>query len=210
MSRVLASRGGARRLATAFLLTTVAASLALLPVVVSAQKIKVHVERDKKFEFKGLRTWNWHPEGAGDVKMLSMSTDDPKPIKKMLDPMVVASVEKALTARGLQKDTASPTDLLVNYYVLVTPATTSTQVGQFLPPVTDYGIPLIMGPVTPTTRLKAFEQGTLVIDVVSPARKSVIWRGIAETEVHRDYTPDQRRVRIDKAVQEIVKKLPKT
>lgn len=210
MSGILARRFVARTLATALLLATAAASLALLPVVVSAQKIKVHVERDKEFKFKGLRTWNWHPDGAGDVKMLSMSTDDPKPIKAMLDPMVVASVEKALTARGLQKDTAGPTDLLVNYYILVMPATTSTQVGQFLPPVTEYGIPVIMAPTTPTTRLKAFEQGTLVLDLVAPALKSVIWRGIAETEAHRDYTPEQRRARIDKAVQEIVKKLPKT
>lgn len=48
-----------------------------------------------------------------------------------------------------------------------------------------------------------------VLDIVSPKLKGVIWRGIAQTEVHREFTPEQRRARVDKAIQEIVKKLPK-
>ena len=99
-----------------------------------------------------------------------------------------------------------PADVLVNYYVLVMPATNSTQLGHFLPSIAEYGLPPF---TTPTTRLKAFEQGTLVLDVVDPKQKAVIWRGIAETEARRDLTPDQRRVRLGKAIQEIVKKLPK-
>ena len=50
---------------------------------------------------------------------------------------------------------------------------------------------------------------TTVLDVVDPKQKAAIWRGIAETEARRDFTPDQRRVRIEKAVHEILKKLPK-
>lgn len=179
------------------------------PAVASAQKIKVRVERDKTFTFQGVRTWAWHPGGAGDVKMMSMSTDDPVPIKAMIEPMVLESTEKALGGRGLTKVAGGTPDLLVNYYVLVMPATNSTQLGQFLPPVTEYGIPIVLGPVAPTTMLRAFEEGTIVLDVVSPKLKGVIWRGIAQTEVHREFTPEQRRARIDKAIQQIVKKLPK-
>ena len=56
--------------------------------------------------------------------------------------------------------------------------------------------------------LRAFERGSLVLDVTSPALKTVVWRGIAETEVDRDLTDADRKARIEKAVQDIVKKLP--
>lgn len=172
----------------------------------AAQKIEVRVQRDKSFSFQGLKTWNWHPDGAGDVKLMSSSLDDPKPIKARLEPMVIAAVERELAARGLVKRTDGPTDLIVNYYILVMPATTSQQMGQFLPAVAEYGLPPFQGA---TTALKAFEQGSLVLDIVAPKEKSVIWRGIAETEVQREYTTEQRQVRLNKAVHEIVKKLPK-
>lgn len=191
------------------LLASVLLALVIAPLTADAQRIKIRVERDKSFAFAGLRTWTWHPDGAGDVKMLSMSTDDPKPIKAMLEPMVVSSVEAALGARGLVRRPDGPTDLVVNYYILVTPATSSTQLGYYLPPVTDYGLPVMLVGATPTTQLRAFEKGTLVLDVIAPALKSVVWRGLAETEIHREFTPEQRRARIDKAVREIVKKLPK-
>jgi hypothetical protein len=38
--------------------------------------------------------------------------------------------------------------------------------------------------------------------------KSVIWRGIAKTEVNRDLSDAERQARLEKAVQDIVKKLP--
>ena len=177
-----------------------------LSVVAVAQKIEVRVQRDKSFSFEGLKTWNWHPDGAGDVKMMSSSLDDPKPIKAMLDPMVISSVERELAARGLVKRTDGPTDLIVNYYVLVMPATQSQHMGQFLPAVAEYGLPPFEGA---TTALKAFEQGSLVLDIVAPKEKSVIWRGIGQSEIHREYTPEQRQARIDKVMHEIVKKLPK-
>ncbi len=56
--------------------------------------------------------------------------------------------------------------------------------------------------------LRAFERGSLVLDVTSPAKKSVVWRGVAETEVDRELSDDARKARIEKAVQDIVKKLP--
>ena len=180
--------------------------LLALGATVVAQKIEVRVQRDKSFAFSGVKTWDWHPDGAGDVKMMTRAGEDPAPIKAKFEPAILEAVEKELLARGLTRRTDGPADVLVNYYVLVMPATNSTQLGHFLPSIAEYGLPPF---TTPTTRLKAFEQGTLVLDVVDPKQKAVIWRGIAETEARRDLTPDQRRVRLGKAIQEIVKKLPK-
>ena len=171
----------------------------------AAAKIEIRTERDKTFAFKGVRTWNWHPDGAGDVKMMSTATDDSKRIHDQLDPVITQAVDKELAARGLARRTEGPPDLLVNYYVLVMPATTSTDLGHFLPSVNEYGLPPIP---RATTYLRAFERGSLVLDVVAPTLKTVVWRGIAQTEVNRDLSDQDRQARIAKAVHDIIKKLP--
>jgi hypothetical protein len=122
----------------------------------------------------------------------------------LLDPIITRAVEKELSARGFERKPGGA-DFIVNYYVLTMPGTSSHEMGQFLPSVAEYGLPPIP---RATTMLRAFERGSLVLDVSSPALKSVVWRGIAETEVNRELSDDARRARIEKAIQDIVKKLP--
>jgi hypothetical protein len=181
------------------------ALVAGIATAAAAAKVEIRTQRDKSFSFKNLRTWDWHPDGAGDVKMMSTSFDDPKKVHEQLDPVITQAVEKELATRGLNRRAGGQTDLLVNYYLLVMPATSSTEMGQFLPSVAEYGLPPIK---QATNYMRAFERGSLVIDIVAPALKTVVWRGIAQTEVNRELSDQDRQARIDKAVQDIIKKLP--
>jgi hypothetical protein len=181
------------------------ALVAALVTAATAAKVEIRTQRDKSFSFKNLRTWDWHPDGAGDVKMMSSTLDDPKRVREQLDPVITQAVEKELATRGLNRTPGGQTDLLVNYYLLVMPATSATQMGDFLPSVAEYGLPPIK---QATNYMRAFERGSLVIDVVAPALKTVVWRGIAQTEVNRELSDEERRARINKAVQDIIKKLP--
>jgi hypothetical protein len=172
----------------------------------AAPKVKIRTQGDKTFSFKNLRTWDWHADGAGEVKLMTTATDmeRSKQVHATLDPVITKAVEKELSARGFERKPGGA-DFIVNYYVLTVPGTASNQMGQFLPSVAEYGLPPIP---QATTMLRAFERGSLVLDVTSPAKKSVVWRGIAETEVDRELSDDVRKARIEKAVQDIVKKLP--
>ena len=38
-------------------------------IAIEAAKTDITVDADKTFSFAGLRSWAWHPEGAGDVRM---------------------------------------------------------------------------------------------------------------------------------------------
>ena len=182
------------------------ALLANVAVPSAAPKVKIRTQWDKTFSFKNLKTWDWHADGAGEVKLMTTQTEmeRSKEWHATLDPIITAAVEKELSARGFARKPGGA-DFIVNYYVLTLPGTASNEMGQFLPSVAEYGLPPI--PRT-TTMLRAFERGSLVLDVTSPALKSVVWRGIAETEVDRDLTDANRKARIEKAVQDIVKKLP--
>jgi hypothetical protein len=174
--------------------------------VLAAPKVKVRIQADKTFSFKNLRTWDWHADGAGEVKLMTTAMDAEQSGQwhALLDPIITKAVEKEMSARGFERKPGGA-DFIVNYYVLTVPGTASNQMGQFLPSVAEYGLPPIP---QATTMLRAFERGSLVLDVTSPALKSVVWRGIAETEVDRELPDDARKARIEKAVQDIVKKLP--
>ena len=174
--------------------------------VLTAAKIKIRTQADKTFSFKNLRTWDWHADGAGVVKLMTTQADVAQSGQwhATLDPIITAAVDKALASRGFVRTPGAP-EIIVNYYVLTQPGTSAQEIGQFLPSVAQYGLPPIP---QATTALRAFEKGSLVLDITAPALKTVVWRGIAETEVDRTIADAERKLRLERAVQEIVKKLP--
>jgi hypothetical protein len=174
--------------------------------VLTAAKIKIRTQADKTFSFKNLRTWDWHADGAGVVKLMTTQADVEQSGQwhATLDPIITAAVDKALASRGFVRTPGAP-EIIVNYYVLTQPGTSAQEIGQFLPSVAQYGLPPIP---QATTALRAFEKGSLVLDITAPALKTVVWRGIAETEVDRTIADAERKLRLERAVQEIVKKLP--
>jgi hypothetical protein len=123
------------------------------------------------------------------------------------EPVVMKAVEEELARRGFAKATTSPPDFNVTYYVLVTIGSVSQQMGQFLPAVTEWGLP----PFTAqTTVIRVYPLGTLVLDISSGDPSRAVWRAVAQAEVDLDKTEAQRAVRIRSVVRDIVAKLPRT
>lgn len=172
-----------------------------------AAKVNTRTDQDKQFDFKNVRTWGWDVEEAGDVKMARAAGDDPAPIKKQYGPTIVDAVSRELTERGLTAATPSATpDLRFHYYLLVTVGFDTQTLGQFLPAVPEWGLP----PFAPqTTAFSIIQQGSLVLDAVSPAAGRVVWRGIAQTEIELERTDEQRHKRLREIVHELVRRFPR-
>jgi hypothetical protein len=169
-----------------------------------AAKIKITVQHHQTYPFGTVRTWNWSPDGTGEVKLATTAEADPERLRQKVDPVLVQSIERELAARGLTRSADNP-DLLVNYYVLVTVGQSSQYIGQFIPSTPEWGVPIVMGG---TQALRAYPIGTVLIDMVAPSKKYVVWRGAAPAEVDLDKQPEERRVRLDKAVHDILKQFP--
>ena len=52
------------RLSSRIPVVLVVAALLAAPIALSAS-VKVRSQHDKAFDFRGLTTWAWHPDGAG-------------------------------------------------------------------------------------------------------------------------------------------------
>ncbi len=184
-------------------------TVAVLAVSVSTSgpsaKVKVRSDYDKTYDFASVRTWTWDPQNAGEVKMMLTPDDDPEAVRQRFEPTIRQAVEQELSRRGLTQTTPEQADLRVMYYVLISLGSSAQEVGQFLPAVAAWGLPPLPAA---TTSLRMIEQGSLVIDMIAPRLKSVVWRGIAQAEIHRERTDPERQERIREALRDMLGKYP--
>ena len=169
-----------------------------------AAKTDIHSEGDPSFSFVGLKTWAWHPDGSGDVRQAISQDTDPKEIARRVDPIILPTVERELQARGFTKTTDKP-DLYVHYYVLATMGQTSQYMGQFVAPLPMWGLP----PFAPvTTALEIYATGTLIIDMTSPVKQAIVWRGSAQRKIDLDKPDSQRRKILENAIRDLIEEFP--
>ena len=168
-----------------------------------AAKITIKSEADPSFTFAGLKTWAWHPDGTGNVRMAVTANSRPDELKGRVEPVLVPAVERELTGRGFTKVDASP-DLFVFYYLLVTVGQSAQEMGQFSS-IAQWGLP----PFAPqTTALRAFPAGTLILDISSAARREVVWRGAAQGEIDLEKKPEERKERLTRVVHDLLQRFP--
>ena len=180
--------------------------LLIVALVVAVEaKVKVKAEQDKTFDFRGVRTWAWHPSGSGDVKMAVTPDDNPAAVQKRFAPVIEDAITRELAGRSIGP-AASP-QVFVNYYVLISTNMSAQTMGQFVPTVPEWGLPPFSGA---TQSLRVFEQGSLLIDVTAVATRAIVWRGMAQAEIHRERTPAERDARLRAAIADLLKKLPRT
>ena len=182
----------------------IAAILAMGVAVVHAG-VKVRAEFDKEYDFSKARTFGWHPDGAGEVKLLMREGGDPEQIRIRWEPTIKDAVEQEMTKRGLAPATSGVPDLYLNYYFLSGPNSEAQTRGQFIGAIPPWGVPDFE---MTTTSLKIFEQGTLILDIIDGPKRQIVWRGIAEAQVDRQRTPVEREKRLREAVGELLKKYP--
>ena len=152
---------------------------------------KPQIQWDEAYDFSTIKSFQWDPNPDS-----SLEARNP-----FMHSRVVAAIEYELTASGLTEVQANP-DVFVTYHT-----STETQVrlesdsygygfggyggagwGHY-----GYGY---AGPVSTTTRVVEYEEGTLVVDIWAAASKQLIWRGTASRVFSED---------VDKAESQVVK-----
>ena len=164
--------------------------------------VDVNIQHDKAFDFTSVRTWAWHPEDAGYVRMARSQEDNPEAMKKWAEPEILDAVATEMMQRGLQRVASEPV-VTLTYYLMLTTNMTAETMGQFLPATTAWGY----APYAPATQsIKMMNQGALVLDL--NAKDVVIWRGVAQARVAFDADDKKREALLREGVRDLLKRYP--
>jgi len=168
--------------------------------------MKITAQFDKRFDFATLKTWTWETPAPGKVILLRTKDDNPEQARLRFESTVIDAVNAGFPKRGLAPAAAGSTaDVRVAYYLIVTIGENSEYMGYNIPGSVSWVLP----PFNPaTTRLEVVQRGSVVVDIISPAKQSVIWRGMAQGQIDEGKSDDQRKARIREAVDKVLAKYP--
>ena len=162
--------------------------------------VDVKIDYDKAFDFRAAQTWTWSAP-PGDVKMARTQEDDPEAMRKIAEPVIIAAVNSEMTKRGMKQASAAP--IAVTYYLLLSINQSAQTLGQFLPAVTQWGVP----PYAPATQsLEMMNYGSLVLDMT--VKDVIVWRGVANAKIKREGEQPKREELLREAVRDLLKSFP--
>lgn len=150
----------------------------VFPTILGAQEVSV--EFDPRIHFPYLKSFTW---GKGTPA-----------IRPEVDKMIVAEVEKQLISKGLKHRDSAP-DLRVVYHASTEKQIRTDESGYS---VGEWG--------DAKKKAEPVTAGTLVVDLVNPNKKTLVWRGTAQAVVVGDLAKMEQTIK--QAAQEMFKDFP--
>ncbi len=166
--------------------------------------IKVSIDHDSSEDFSRFKSFDWLSEvqqPTGDRRI-----DDP-----LLDSRVRAAVEDEMAANGYKRVTDGSADFLIGYhaarYGILSVEGMNLRYGYG----SGWGWGIIRawdpGP-GPKAHTRYYDEGSLILDFVTPHEKRLIWRGAARAEINEAASPKTKRKRINEAVKRMLAQFP--
>jgi hypothetical protein len=130
-----------------------------------------------------------------------------------VDQWIREAVDGGFRAKGYQTDAAAP-DLGLRYEVTVEKKEEKLNIGQPYSPVDVQRGVVRMDPTWQAyNRIKGldtlrYEEGTLILDVLDPVTKKLLWRSSVSAVIDRGASPEKRKARIGEAVGKMLASFP--
>jgi hypothetical protein len=116
---------------------------------------------------------------------------------------IIRSIESQLVAKGLTRvETSANPDVLVAYHASFDKNLQINAWGS------GWGGPRFGGLRSATATTQDVLTGTLVVDMMDGATKSIVWRGMASADLDAAAKPDKREKNINRAMQKLFKNYP--
>ena len=167
---------------------TIAVCTAVLIAALGCSTVRTSSDYDPSANFASYHTYGWLPEGPEP-------TGHPRIDNPMLHERVRKSIDRALQAKGYALS-ADP-DFLVTYHLSAQQKTDVTTYNEGY--YGRYGY--VVG--FPTTTVRQYDEGTLIIDVIDARARKVVWRGSATRRL-REQSGQQDPAELEKRVFETV------
>ena len=174
--------------------------ICLLSVFLQAcSGITVSQDYEKEYNFSGLKTFAWKPN---EDNSYGVKDND------LVDKRIRSAIENNLLAKSYRLVDSSNPDFFISYHLTVEQKITSSGVtGGVSIGRSSYGRYGGVGMST-GSQVRAYDQGTLLIDVRIPLGDKLVWRGISTQTVSEHSSPDESTVRINETVEKVLAQFP--
>ena len=166
----------------------------------SCSSVRVSQDFDEAVDFTQYRTFGWAEAAqprSGDIQVDN----------QLLDRRIRNAIEQNLLSKGYTRASEKLPDILVAYRLTVTTrleADTFRTGAGFGGYRGYYG----WGGVGFETRIREYEEGTLVIDIGDARKDNLVWRGTGSRRVTRQPDPQETTRIVNQTVAEILKQYP--
>jgi hypothetical protein len=171
--------------------------IAFAALLTGCTSFRVTTDYDRNMDFSGWTTYAWLPAWPEQG-------DDPRIHNDLLDARVRSAVDLAMAALGFEKVPEANADFLVAYHVSL-----ETRIDvHTVHDSSHYSRRGWSGSAGTTTRVSQYERGTLLLDVVHPEERRLVWRGSTNARVRERADPLEREKRVNEAAQSILNRFP--
>ncbi|EDQ01784.1 conserved exported protein of unknown function [Shewanella benthica] len=175
--------------------------VALVALALSAcSTLKTSSDYDPAANFNDVKTYAW---------IVKKTQDSTYHLDGLMDQRIRAAVDSQLSAKGITLTDAATADILVNYLTKVDKKinvdTFSTNYGYNPYYGSRWGY---SGSMNTQTRVREYEVGTLILDMVNRETGKLIWRGSVADTIRDQHTPEERAEVINHAISEMLVNYP--
>ncbi len=161
--------------------------------------ITVSQDYEKEYHFAGLKTFAWKPNKDNAY---GVEGND------LVDERIRNAIETNLLAKSYRLVDSYTPDFFISYHMTVEQKITSSgMTGGVSIGRSSYGGYGGIGMSTGSD-VRAYDQGTLLIDVTIPLGNKLVWRGIATQSVSDHTSPEESTARINETVEKILAQFP--
>jgi hypothetical protein len=188
--------------------------VALLGVALGGcSTMEISTDYNPSANFSGLRSYNWLPGPQGNP-------DDPRINNSLLDGRIRSAVESQLAAQGYEKQVSGTPDFFVGYHAAVEKKLDVITIDDYYShasvggPGYRPGSSLVYGHQGRTwggssqTHVVQYDEGTLILDIVDPQTRKLLWRGSAQAEVNLSGSPEKKQEKVNEAVRRMLERFP--
>ncbi len=153
-------------------------------------------------DFSSLKTFAWLEDGG-------QSANDVRLHNPLVQETVRTAVEQALVAKGYEKAEGSQADFVVVWFGAIEKKLKQDKLDQFYAP---YGYAAlyrdpVLNPGPPRTILE-YEEGTLIIDILEPQGRKLLWRGTGSRPLAEEQSEQTALRNLNRAVTKILEPFP--
>ena len=155
---------------------------------------------DRTYNYDQLETYAWLPG-------IKLNIGDGRVDDRTLQMRIKRAVENELNQKGFRKVDNGNEDFILGFNAALNEPLYKNKLYEYS--VKEYGTMRVIYEEKSEYTHPSYDAGSLIIDVITPEAKEIVWRGSAQANIQMDYVSNEKKKkRLSKAVHQILNNFP--